>query len=114
MKKLLLFLSLAVVINLAAQNKITLEDLWVKGTFRSAFPDGYNALNDGLHYTDLEKDGTRFNLVKYEIKSGKNVEVLVKGEDVKFKDVVINLDGYHFSPDESKILLTKESDHIYR
>jgi dipeptidyl-peptidase-4 len=114
MKKALLFLTLILSITINAQTKITLEDLWVKSTFRQAFPDGYNAMNDGLHYTDLEKAGNAFDLVKYEIKTGKKVEVLVKGEEVKFNGVVINLDGYSFSPDESKILLTKESEHIYR
>lgn len=120
MKKLLLPLLLITVFVLSAQNKITLEDINLKYTFRSASPDGYNAMNDGLHYSDLEKEGTRFNLVKYEIKSGKKVEVLVKGEDVKYKDaktsqeVIIPIDNYQFSPEESKIILSRESEQIYR
>lgn len=114
MKKALLFFVLILSITLNAQNKITLEDLWVKYSFRQAYPDGYNAMNNGIHYTDLEKAGELFDLVKYEIKSGKKVEVLVKGEDVKFNGKAISLEGYQFSPDESKITLSKESDHIYR
>lgn len=114
MKKVLLFLALILTLSISSQTKITLEDLWVKYSFRMAYPDGYNAMNNGLHYTDLEKNGNLFDLVKYEIKTGKKVEVLVKGEEVKFNGVAINLEGYSFSPDESKIVLSKESDHIYR
>ncbi len=110
MKKLFLFVSLALFIGLNAQTKITLEDVWVKSTFRQQFPDGYNAMNDGLRYTELEGD----DLVTYEIKSGKKIDVLVKGSDVKFDGKILPLSGYSFSPDESKIILSKESDHIYR
>lgn len=113
MKNLLFYfcvLSLAV----QAQNKITLEDIWQKYSFMPASPDGYNAMNDGQNYTDLEKAGDLFNLVKYNIKTGNKIEELVKGEEVKFNGKAISLSGYQFSPDESKILLTIESDHIYR
>jgi dipeptidyl-peptidase-4 len=110
MKKALLFLVLVVSITINAQNKITLEDIWVKATFRQAFPDGYNAMNDGLHYTELKGE----DLVTFEIKSGKETGVLVKGSDVKFNGKTLSLEGYHFSPDESKIIISKESEHIYR
>lgn len=114
MKKVLLFLALVLVSSLKAQTKITLEDIWKVNTFRQSYPEGYNAMNNGLHYTDLEKAGDNLDLVKYEIKSGAKVEVLVKGEDVKLNGKTISLEGYHFSPDESKIILSKESEQIYR
>lgn len=113
MKKLLVLFVLLTTINVA-QNKITVEDIWLKYSFMPASPDGYNAMNDGVHYTDLEQVGESYDLVKYEIKSGKKIGVLVKGEDVKFNGKSISLGGYSFSPDESKILLTTESEHIYR
>jgi dipeptidyl-peptidase-4 len=113
MKKALLFLTLILSITINAQNKITQEDIWVKYTFRQAFPDGYNAMNDGLRYTELEGSDVQ-DLVTYEIKSGKKVDILVKGADVKFNGKTIPLAGYKFSPDESKIILSKESDQIYR
>lgn len=114
MKKYLLFLALILSISFNAQNKITQQDIWLKATFRQAYPDGYNAMNDGLHYTDVEQAGDLQDLVTYEIKSGKKTGVLVKGSDVKFNGKALSLDGYRFSPDESKILLTKESEQIYR
>ncbi|MGZ3930480.1 MAG: S9 family peptidase, partial [Bacteroidia bacterium] len=99
---------------LSAQSKVTLEDLWVKYTYMPASTGGYNAMNDGMHYTDLEQNGNLQDLVKFDLKSDKKVEVLVKGEDVKFNGKAISLEGYEFSPDESKIVLTAESEHIYR
>lgn len=114
MKKVFLFFALVLSIVIHAQNKITQEDIWLKYTFRQSFPDGYNAMNDGLRYTDLEKSGDSQDLVTFEIKSGKKIEVLVKGTDVKLNSKTIDLDGYKFSPDESKIIFSKEADHIYR
>jgi dipeptidyl-peptidase-4 len=114
MKKALLFLALVLVTGLTAQTKITVEDIWLKYAFSPSSPDGYNAMNNGQHYTDLEQAGELYNLVKYEIKSGNKAEILVKGEDVKFNGKSISLQGYKFSPDESKLILSTESEHIYR
>lgn len=77
-------------------------------------PDGYNAMNDGLHYSDLEASGDLQNIVKYDIKTSKKIDVLVKGDDVKYNGKLISLSGYGFSPNEDKLILTTESEHIYR
>ncbi len=113
MKKIIISL-LFIAATLNAQNKITLEDIWQKYSFMPASTDGYNAMNDGQNYTDLEQVGEMNNLVKYSIKTGKKVEILVKGEDVKLNGKTISLSGYQFSPDETKIILKTESEQIYR
>lgn len=114
MRNIICGLFIVLSLGISAQTKITLEDLWLKYTFMSASTGGYNAMKDGLHYTDLEKAGELQDLVKYDLKSDKKVAVLVKGEDVKFNGKAIDLSGYDFSPDESKIILSTESEHIYR
>ncbi len=114
MRKSLLSLALILTLSTNAQTKITLEDIWVKNTFSPASTAGYNAMNDGMHYTNLEKSGDLQDLVKYDLRSGQKVEVMVKGEDVKFNGKIIPLEGYRFSSDESKILLSIESEQIYR
>ncbi len=114
MKKFILLFSLTIVLGINAQTKITLEDIWLKYTFSPSSPDGYNAMNNGLHYTDLEQAGNLYNLVKYEIKSGNKVEVLVKGDDIRFNGKAISLHDYRFSFDESKIILSADSEQIYR
>jgi dipeptidyl-peptidase-4 len=114
MKKLMLCLFVLCIAALSAQTKITLEDLWIKPTLSAATTGGYNAMNDGLHFTNLEKNGDLKDLVKFDIKTNQKIEVLVKGGDVKFDGKIISLDGYLFSPDESKILLSTEVEQIYR
>ena len=90
--------------------KITLEDLFVKGTFRVQTVSGLRSMNDGEHYTVLEK-GSR--IVKYSYKTGNEVEVIF---DIKtVKDAKISsFSNYDFSNDETKILLTTNKKKIYR
>lgn len=114
MKKLFFILFIGSALLLRTQTKITLEDVFVKGTFNASGVEGYNAMNDGIHYTNLKQVSGGFDLVKYDIKSDKEIAVLVKGEDVKFNGKNIPIDNYSFSPDESKLLLSTEITHIYR
>ena len=55
------FLSVAVFsivsINCYAQKTISVEDIWSKYAFMPASVGAFNAMKDGLHYTDLEKEG---------------------------------------------------------
>ena len=97
-----------------SQKQVTIDDLWVKYAFMPASAGGFNVMKDGIHYTDLEQDGDNQNIVKYDLKSGKKIEVLVKGSGVKFKDKVIDISGYSFSPDETKLFFSVEEERIYR
>lgn len=96
-------LFLAIAQPLEAQKQITIDDLWSKYAFMPASAGGFNVMKDGTHYTDLEQDGDYQNIVKYDLKSGKKVAVLVKGAAVKYKDQSIDISNYSFSPDESKL-----------
>ena len=112
------FISIAVfslvAINGLAQKSISVDDIWSKYAFMPASAGGFNAMKDGLHYTDLEKDGDYDNIVKYELKSGKKVAVLVKGANVKVGDKTIDISGYSFSPDETKLFFATDAEGIYR
>lgn len=107
-------LFLAIAQPLEAQKQITIDDLWSKYAFMPASAGGFNVMKDGTHYTDLEQDGDYQNIVKYDLKSGKKVAVLVKGAAVKYKDQAIDISNYSFSPDESKLFFSIESSRIYR
>ena len=113
-----LFLSFGISLALAqpmqAQKQITIDDLWTKYAFMPSSAGGFNVMKNGMHYTDLEPDGDFQNIVKYDLKNGKKLGVLVKGTDVKYKDQAIDISSYSFSPDESKLLFSVESDAIYR
>ncbi len=97
-----------------AQNLITVEDIWSKYAFYPQAAGGFNVMKDGMHYTDLETDGNFQNLVKFDLKTGKKITTLVNGADVKVGDKTIDISGYSFSPDESKLLLSIDAEAIYR
>ncbi len=114
MKKLLVGLVVVVSIYAKAQQRITLEDIWVKYAFANKSAQGFNTMKDGVNYTEIgESDG--YNVIsKYQIKSSNKVSELVNAKDVKFNAKSIEINNYVFSPTEDKILLTENVEPIYR
>ena len=108
-----------VICSLSAQNKkeITLEDIWVNGTFKPENIWGLQSMNDGLHYTSLENDEKSSDtyLIKYDYKTGKEVDRILKESELTLDgSKPISIDEYWFSNDESKVLISTETDRIYR
>ena len=87
------------VFTLNSAQEITLNKIH-SGYYRTEFIYGINSMNDGEHYTVLEKDG----IVKYSYKTGKKIETIL---ETKIQD-------YTFSHDESKVLVLNEQQPIYR
>ena len=87
------------VFTLNSAQEITLNKIH-SGHYRTEFIYGINSMNDGEHYTVLEKDG----IVKYSYKTGKKIETIL---EAKIQD-------YTFSHDESKVLVLNEQQPIYR
>ena len=79
--------------------EITLDKIY-SGYYRGKGIAGIASLNDGENYATIEKDG----IAKYSYKTFQKVGNIVNG----------SFESYIFSPDESKILLQKESEPIYR
>ncbi len=105
-----LFIVLIISYPVFAQQKITLEDIFVKGTFKTSSINELRSMSDGEHYTLLE-DNSR--VVKYSYKTGKEVAVVF--DITKQKDAPIkSFSNYEFSADETKILLTTDVKPIYR
>jgi len=97
----------------AQKKQITVEDLWKTRTFTPAHFGGFNSMNDGVHYTQLDSIG---NLVKYELKTGKVVETLLKASELiaENKKDTLKIEDYSFSEDESKLLIRNDYKPIYR
>lgn len=91
---------------------ITLEDIWQKGTFNANGIPGFNFLKDGVHFTRLE--GTA--ITTYDLRTGERSGTTFDAATITSDayDWNGNFDGYSFSPDESKILLTTNSTPIFR
>lgn len=98
MKKL--FISAAVfAFTVAFSQEITLDKIY-SGYYRGKGIAGIASMKDGNHYAVIEQGG----IAKYDYKTSSKQGNVVDG----------NFESYEFSDDESKILLLKESNPIYR
>lgn len=115
MKKLLavLLFGFGLVTHVFAQKEIILEDIWTKGTFSSRGVPGFNSLNDGRYYCSLDE---KQNLIKFEFATGKAIDTLVRYQEIKQANngEGIDLHSYSWSPDETKLLIATQTEHIYR
>ena len=113
---LLVILLFPACLSTKAQKEITLEDIWVKRTFQQKSLYGVNSMNDGIHYSTLEKVEGVQEINQYQYVSGKKTATLLKSTDLKPAGVTspIKIDSYTFSADESKILIRTNTEHIYR
>ena len=113
MKKLTLTLLAGLVffvLNGQTGQKITLEDVFTKNTFRAESVRGLRSMKDGEHYTTQEGE-TR--IIKNSYKTGELVEILF--DITKIEGAPISsFSDYAFSEDETKILLTTNVHSIYR
>lgn len=95
-----------------AQEKITLEDIWIKYAFYPKSAQGFNVMNDGTHYADVSSaDGS---LIQFDLLSGSKTKELVKGADLLFNGKPLNINTYQFSPNEDKIMFYEGMESIYR
>src|ERR1043165_75162 len=91
----------------SAQSKlITLEDLWVNGTFAAKSVPGFNALPDGEHYTDVSEEGGKHTIHIKNLRDGKETGTLYSG--------TLPVDDYIISDQRDKLLILTESQNIYR
>lgn len=94
-----------------AQNKkVTLEDLWKRGTFQADYVRGFSSMQDGEHYTEIE-DG---ELVKKSFASGKKVNTYKFYKDLSYKGKELKVSSFKFNDTEDKMLIYTERESIYR
>lgn len=119
MRKTILMLSLLVTTQLPAMaqgghKQITLDDIWKKGTFRMKGVPGFNAMKDGKHYTQIDREGKRLRISIYNLATGKKLGTIFDSEIDKFSGSELSIESYALSGDERKMLLMTEGEHIYR
>lgn len=112
MKKLLtLLIGIVLISSVFAQKRdISLDDLWKNHVFYPKYIGGFNSMNDGAHYSTMEKIDEGQAIIKYKFKSGKKVRTLFKSGDFD----IPKINKYTFSEDEKQILLATEKEKIYR
>lgn len=89
------------------------ELIWYSGEFRSEYVSGVRSMNDGKHYTSLERTDSGSAIVKYAYQTGEAVDTIATSLTV-FQDEAKGFDDYEFSADESHLLITTETEGIYR
>ncbi|WP_027386649.1 S9 family peptidase [Chryseobacterium gregarium] len=99
MKKFLLTLAVAVVFQGISAQEITLDKIY-SGYYRGKGIAGITSMKNGENYLVIEQGG----IAKYAYKTSQKEGNIVDGK----------FESYEFSDDESKILLLKESQPIYR
>ncbi len=94
--------------------EITLEDIWQNYAFYPSYVQGGKGMNDGEHYTVMEREGKSVKIVAYSYKNTKEKRVIFSSDDVQINGKPLYFSGYGFNSDESKLLLAVEKESIYR
>lgn len=96
--------------------RITLEDIFVNGTFRQDYVYGMDWLKSGEHYAAFGSGAEGKKLYRFEIKTGKKLDLIFDGDELipQGQNKPIECDAYTFNPDETKILFATDIDPIYR
>jgi len=112
MKRIFLFNLLVVYtfLGFGQNQKITLEDIHRDGTFAARSVRGIVSMNDGEHYTVMERGG---KIARYSYAKGELVDVLFDASDFDIESLK-QFRSYQLSSDEKKILLTTDVNPIYR
>lgn len=110
-----LYHSLAIAVLFAfttiSQNKISLEDVWVKFTYRTAPPPYFTFTSQGSFY--ITEDEQK-NIVKKDLISNNVVQIIVSYKDIQSQNKNINLSDYQLSKNEKYLLIFSEKELIYR
>jgi dipeptidyl-peptidase-4 len=94
-----------------AQKLVTTTDIWYSPTFSMDYVGGFRSMNDGLHYSSLEQDGSVASIVMYSYATGDKVSVVM---DESSLPEGAHIDDYSFSADEKKMLIASGQASIYR
>lgn len=110
---LLLLLSLG----LLAQEKrpVSLEDVWMRYRFYAPTTQGIRSMQDGEHFTTLERSRKGPLIVKFSYETGQAIDTLVTAAEIaEHTGKKLFFDGYALGPGEDKVLLSTETESIYR
>ena len=106
---ILIFINIPLLI-ISQERKITLEDLWKDYVFSPKRITGFNSMNDGEHYSTIEKIDNQQQIIKYKFINGQKVRTIFNSKDFD----IPKINEYEFSQNEKKILFKTEREKIYR
>ena len=99
------------IFNLQSQDTITVEKIWKDYDYLAKRVPGFNFMNDGQHYTRLERNVIK----KYDLLTGKPAGNVLDANTIKGKSGFEGKIGsYGFTDDEKVIIIESNSEPIYR
>jgi len=115
LRNLFTWVLVAATFSLSAQD-ITLEDIWKSGKFRPRSVYGLRSMNDGAHYTTLDRGENGAEINKYSYESGEKVVTALSDEELQkmVGEESAAIRGYRFSADERFVMIPVEQESIYR
>jgi dipeptidyl-peptidase-4 len=100
------------VFNAFFAQEINVEKIWKKYEYRTQGVDGFNSLQDGDRYTQLDDQG---NLVlAYISKSNEAPSVLIDAKNLTYQGKPLRIEDYSFDKSERKVLIMTSISPIYR
>lgn len=96
---------------------VTLEDIWMKNTFKFKDVDAYHAMKDGKSYVQFTGEDSLRELAVFDYASGNKIKTLITPFDLKkiFGDnTEPDLSNIRWSENENKILVPTAVEKIYR
>jgi dipeptidyl-peptidase-4 len=111
--KSVLFLFLVATLPAAAQQQITLQEIW-SGAFRTKGMDDLHAMKNTNQYTVLNynNQAKSSQIDLYDFATLNKVSTIIDSKD--HKDLQGGIDSYAFSPDEKKLLIATNTQPIFR
>src|SRR5687768_13106703 len=91
----------------AAQKDITVEDYTTRTTFAHRSVNDINWMKDGKFYSALNDN----KIIRYDVTTGSAVETILDGAALQ---PAIEIEGYSFSADENKVIVSAAKESIYR
>lgn len=95
-------------------SKVELGDIWLNYSFYPERAQSVTPMNDDKHYAILENG---VFIEKYEFKTGKQTTTLARSSEIvkpETEKSVGRIDDFSFSKDEQLMLISTETEYIYR
>ena len=112
MKRLTILITLLLITSYVytQEKNLTLEEIWKECKFTPNNIKGFNSMNDGEHYSTIEKNKDGQTINKYAFKNGKKIKTFFNSSNFKIEQI----NKYYFNEDETKLLLATQTERIYR
>jgi len=92
---------------------LQLDDIWNSRKLNAQTVSGFNSMNNGEYYSNSVY-APDFQIVKYAFKDGKALETILTENDLVYNGDTITISDYQFSSNENMILLSANTEAIYR